>query len=63
MRAIVSMGRRGLEVRAVILADPTSQDFTLMSVSSRGPMLAVGMVSVEYGSASARWSNEVNDLK
>ena len=50
-------------VKMGALADPTSQDVALISVSGRGPMLAVGMVSVEYGGASARWSNEVTDLK
>ena len=63
--ATVSMGGGGrrLLLRTGVSSDPTSQDVALMSVSGRGPMLAVGMVSVEYGGASARWSNEVNDLK
>ena len=61
--ATVSMGGGNLEVRTGASADPTSHDVALMSVSVRGPMLAVGMVSVEYGGASARWSNEVTDLK
>ena len=63
LRATVSMGGGWLLVRTGALADPTSQDVTLISVSGRGPMLAVSMVSVEYGGASARWSNEAIDLK
>ena len=50
-------------VRTGTSVDLTSQDVALISVSGRGPMLAVGMVSVEYGGASARWSNKVTDLK
>ena len=53
----------GLLVRTGASADPTSQDVALMSVSGCGPMLAVDMVSVECGGASARCSNEVTDLK
>ena len=63
LHATVSMGGGGLLVRTGASSDPTSQDVALMSVSGRGPMLAVGMVSVEYGGASSRWSNEVTDLK
>ena len=50
-------------VRTGALADPTPQDVAFMSVPGCGPMLAIGMVSVEYGGASARWSNEVTNLK
>ena len=53
----------GLLVRTGESTDPTSQDVLLMSVSGRGPMLSVSMVSVEYGGASDRWSNEVTDIK
>ena len=63
LRATVSMDGGGLLVRAVESADPTLQDVAVMSVSGRGSMLAVVMVFVEYGGASARWSNEVTELK
>ena len=63
LRATVSIGGGVLLVRMVALADTTSQDIVFMSVSGRGPMLAVGMVSVEYCGASDRWSNEVTELK
>ena len=63
LRDTVSMDGGGLLVRAVASADPTLQDVASMSVSGRGPMLAFGMVSVEYCGASARWSNEMTDLK
>ena len=63
LHATVSMVWGGLLVRTGALSDPTLQDVILMSVSGRGPMLFVGMVSVEYGGASARWSNEVTYLK
>ena len=57
LHATVSMGGGGLGARTGALADPKLQDVAWMSVSGRGPMLAV------YGGASARWSNEVTDLK
>ena len=64
LHATVSMGGGGgLLVRTVALANLTSQDVALISVLGSGPMLAVGMVPLEYGSASARWSNEVTDPK
>ena len=63
LRATVSMGGEEVIVKTGASADPTSQDVAMMSVSVRGTMLAVGMVSVEYGGASARRSNEVTDLK
>ena len=63
LRATLSMGGGGLLVRTGTFADPTLQDIALMSVLGRGPMIAVGMVSVEYCGASTRWSNEVTDLK
>ena len=59
----VNMVGGGLLVRTGTSSDQMSQDVALMSVLGRGTMLAVGMVSVEYGGASARWSNEVTDLK
>ena len=58
-----SMGGWGLLVSTGASADPELQDVALVSVSGRGLMLAVGMVSVEYGGASARWYNEVTDIK
>ena len=63
LHATVSMVWGGLLVRTGASSDPTLQDVVLMSVSGRGPMLSVGMVSVEYGGASARWSNEVTNIK
>ena len=63
LRATVSMGVGVLLVRTGASADPTPKDVALMSVSGCGSILAVGMVSVEYGGASARWSNKVTDLK
>ena len=63
LHATVSVGGRGLLARTGASADPMSQDFALMSISGRDTILAVGMVSVEYGGASARWYNEVTDLK
>ena len=63
LRDTVRMGGGGLGVRTGASADLMLQDVAFMSVSGRGTMLAVGMVSMEYGGASARWSNEVTDLK
>ena len=63
LRATVSMGGGVLLVSTGTLVDLTSQDVALMSVLGCGPMLSVGMVSVECCGASARWSNEVIDLK
>ena len=63
LHATVSMGGGGLLVRTGAWADLTLQDVALMSVSARGPILAVGMVHVEYCGASARWSNEATNLK
>ena len=59
----VSMSGGGLLVRIGASADLMLQDVALMSVSVHGPMLDVGMASVEYCGASARWSNEATDLK
>ena len=59
----VRMGGEGLLVSTGASADTTLQAVALMSVSGHGPMLSASMVSVEYGGASARWSNEVTDLK
>ena len=59
----MSMGWGGVLVKTGASANPTSQDVLLMSVSGHVPMPAVGMVSVEYGGASARWSNQVTNLK
>ena len=56
------MGGGGL-LSTVALTDLTFQDVVFMSVSGHVPILAVGMVSVEYGGASARCSNEVTDLR
>ena len=63
MNDTVSMGGEGLIVGTSASADPTSNDVALISVSGRGPMLDVGMVSVEYGGTSARRYNEVTELK
>ena len=52
-----------LLVRTGASYDPMSQDVALMSVLGSGPMLAVGMVSMEYVGASDRWSNKVTNLK
>ena len=63
LHATVIIGGGGLLLRKGASSDPTSQDVALMSVSGCVPMPAVGMVSVEYGSAFTRWSNEATDLK
>ena len=63
LRATLRMGGGVLIVSTGELINPTLQDVALMSVSGRGPMLAVGMVSVEYGGASSRWYDEVTNLK
>ena len=56
-------GWGGLLVRTGASVDTMLQDVALIPVSGRGPMLAVDMVSVEYGGTSAMWSNEVTNLK
>ena len=61
--ATVSMGGVILLVRTGALVNLTSQDVALISALGCGTMLSVGMVSVECCGASARWSNEVIDLK
>ena len=63
LHATLSMGGEGLLLRTGEFANPTSQDVALMSISGRGPMLSVGMVTVEYDGASARCSNEATKLK
>ena len=46
LRATVSMGGRVLLVRTCASTNLTTQDVELMSVSDRGPMLTVKMLSV-----------------
>ena len=63
LRATLRMGGGVLIVSTGELINPTLQDVALIPVSGRDTMLAVGMVCVEYDGASARWSNEVTNLK
>ena len=46
LHATASMVWGGLLVRTGASSDPTLQNVVLMSVSGRGPMLSVGMMSV-----------------